>query len=348
VHTLVFERDAHPDQAPRFNPDRSYTIDITGHGMRALAAIDAMQRFDERLIRFKGIKAQGRVVEPYDAPGWTGSRGDILRALMSLVAERGNGLIDCHFETRVDAINVHAGELTVTGADGAAARHTADLIVGGDGAGSLVRRSMAQMLPDFHVESVHFDNHCTMIELDRVDGRLDPAYLHILSLHPMCVAGAINGAGGPADPRWFCMVGFNHKHIFASTDDLRELTDALISPDLITLPLDQVLDRLITPLVAFISTRAGFRALFLYAPQFGQLSSAQQEFEDLLTSRMTGLLLLRFPKTRPEELRRVVTVCFEIVKRLTGLAVASDPVDEIVIVELKTVLVSYLGARLGA
>ena len=32
VRTTVFERDAHPALAPRFNPDRSYTIDISEHG----------------------------------------------------------------------------------------------------------------------------------------------------------------------------------------------------------------------------------------------------------------------------------------------------------------------------
>jgi AcrR family transcriptional regulator len=131
------------------------------------------------------------------------------------------------------------------------------------------------------------------------------------------------------------------------TDDLRELTDSLVSPELITLPIEQALDRLITPLIAFISTRAGFRALFLYAPQFGQLSPAQKHFEELLTSRMTGLLMLRYGNAQPDELRRVVSVCFEIVKRLTGLAVASDPVDQAVVTELKAVLVAYLRARLG-
>jgi 2-polyprenyl-6-methoxyphenol hydroxylase-like FAD-dependent oxidoreductase len=36
IGTTLFERDVHPDVAPRFNPDRSYTIDISGHGLKAL------------------------------------------------------------------------------------------------------------------------------------------------------------------------------------------------------------------------------------------------------------------------------------------------------------------------
>jgi kynurenine 3-monooxygenase len=118
---------------------------------------------------------------------------------------------------------VQTGALTVTDAHAVTTRHSADLIVGGDGAGSLVRRSMAQTLPGFSVTTSQSSNHCTMIELDRVDGRLDSEYLHILAAHPMCVAGAINGEGGPADPRWFCMVGFDHKRVFADTAEARAL-----------------------------------------------------------------------------------------------------------------------------
>ena len=45
ISTTVLERDAHPELAPRFSPDRSYTIDITGHGLRALQfAREAVQR----------------------------------------------------------------------------------------------------------------------------------------------------------------------------------------------------------------------------------------------------------------------------------------------------------------
>src|SRR3712207_7691809 len=63
IPTTVLERDAHPDLAPRFNPDRSYTIDITGHGLRALRRIDATTYFDDRLLPFRGIQYEDRVVE---------------------------------------------------------------------------------------------------------------------------------------------------------------------------------------------------------------------------------------------------------------------------------------------
>jgi hypothetical protein len=70
LHTTVFERDQHPEVALRFNPDRSYTIDISGHGLKALRHIDACSYFDERMIQFKGLKIPGGATEEWTLPGW--------------------------------------------------------------------------------------------------------------------------------------------------------------------------------------------------------------------------------------------------------------------------------------
>ena len=99
LRSTVFERDVPPDAAPRFNPDRSYTIDISGHGLKALRHIDACAEFDDRMISFKGLKIPGRGTEEWTLPGWTGSRGDILRALMSVLEKYGD-LVTTEFETR--------------------------------------------------------------------------------------------------------------------------------------------------------------------------------------------------------------------------------------------------------
>ena len=60
LSATVIERDVPPDNAPRFNPDRSYTIDISGHGLKALRHIEAVAEFDRRIFRFKGLKIPGR------------------------------------------------------------------------------------------------------------------------------------------------------------------------------------------------------------------------------------------------------------------------------------------------
>ena len=69
IASTVLERDAHPELAPRFNPERSYTIDITGHGLRALRHIDATAYFDARLLPFRGLRYADRTVEEWSEPG---------------------------------------------------------------------------------------------------------------------------------------------------------------------------------------------------------------------------------------------------------------------------------------
>src|SRR6058998_1744076 len=121
IRTTVFERGDHPEVAPRFNPDRSYTIDISGHGLRALRHIDACSYFDERLIQFKVLKVPGHGTEEWSLLGWTGSRGDILRALMALAEEKHRELVRFEFQCRVSAVDVHSGTLTCASPSGASA-----------------------------------------------------------------------------------------------------------------------------------------------------------------------------------------------------------------------------------
>src|SRR5262245_46499705 len=99
ISTTVFERDPHPETAPRFHPDRSYTIAHSAHGLRAPLYIDPTSYFDARVNQCKGITILGRISEDWNEPGWTGSRGDILRALMALIKDRHQDQNTFHFET---------------------------------------------------------------------------------------------------------------------------------------------------------------------------------------------------------------------------------------------------------
>jgi 2-polyprenyl-6-methoxyphenol hydroxylase-like FAD-dependent oxidoreductase len=205
--------------APRVNPDRSYTIDISGHGLRALRHIDACASFDARMFPFKGLKLPDGWTEAWTLPGWTGSRGDILRALMALVEDRYREWITLEFEFRVTSVNVETGTLTCEHTGGVTRAAQFDFIIGADGAGSVVRPALVEQVPDFTVQTNSFPNYCTMIELDRVDHSMDPHFLHGLSARPFCVAGAIRPDAGSQTPRWFCAVGTKTSQTFASSDD---------------------------------------------------------------------------------------------------------------------------------
>eukprot|EP00873_Tetraselmis_striata_P024253 jgi/Tetstr1/444517/TSEL_032396.t1 len=209
--------------APRYNPDRSYTIDITGHGARTLEYLDVASRFNRELIKFAGIRGVclGKD-EPWVGPGWTGSRGDICRTLMAEIKEKHPGKVNFLFETEAHVTDIDGGRLvarTKAGKDEVEARY--DLIVACDGAGSMARRAMADQVPEFTVEKAHVNNYCTMIHFDQNTEDLDPQWLYVFNLDPLVVGGAISGDGGPSDPKWFCQVGFSHNKTFADAAEAK-------------------------------------------------------------------------------------------------------------------------------
>jgi kynurenine 3-monooxygenase len=222
IRSVVIERDQPPHTAPRFNPDRSYSIDITGHGLRALRHIDATPYFDARMVQFKGIQMQGHVVDSWPDQGWTGSRGDILRSLADVLDDRHRALVDLRYETSVTGVDVNTGTLTLESADGASVTRPFDLVIGADGAGSVVRRAMEQQVSGFAVETTSIPNYVTMLALSRVDDSLDEHYLQALSVRHFTVAGAVNGNGDAESRRWFCCVGSNEELALSSVPEARE------------------------------------------------------------------------------------------------------------------------------
>ena len=231
LHVDVFERAADHRSSATFNPDRSYTIDITGHGLKAARYVGLTRTLDHSLIPFLGIRARLTPLtqeERCKEPGWTGSRGDICRALLSELLERtkGSDCVTVHFDT--EATLVSAAKATLLISDGSGSREASyDLVVGCDGAGSAVRSVLQEQVRGFTVTSCpSLTNHSTMLHLDLKSGTdaLDPRFLYILSPPPvMLVAGAICGPKGPTDPLWFCQVGLSGAHRFSSVDEAMKL-----------------------------------------------------------------------------------------------------------------------------
>jgi len=90
------------------------------------------------------------------------------------------------------------------------------LVIGADGAGSVIRRAMQEQVGGFTVKRESIPNYVTMLTLDGVGDRMDSSYLHAMSIRHFYVAGAINGDDGPATARWFCAIGSNEELDFSS------------------------------------------------------------------------------------------------------------------------------------
>ena len=221
LEVRVFERGPSHDVAARADPDRSYTIDITGHGHRAIDLVDPAlrDRFDAELIPFRGVQAHviGRLM-PVDEPGWTGNRGDICAALLhEIEARQTTGAVSVRFfwSHEVTLVDPVAG-VVHTRHDGEAHRHVVDLMVGADGAGSMLRRAL-EAEGRISTRRRSIPNYSRIVRLDRGPlNRLDPSHLHLFSLRPWAVGGAIldadtvdrNRDARSAEKRFFVQMGY--------------------------------------------------------------------------------------------------------------------------------------------
>jgi len=206
----IFEQANTHFVAPEYNANRSYTIDITGHGAKAIAHIGAVAHFDRNMMRFKGLKPVciNNSLDRVEGDAWTGSRGTICQTLQQLITESsGSETVTFKFNTTAEVSDIEHGEVTATTTLGAVEVSMFDLVVGADGGGSRMRALFTQQT-DVSMRSINLDNYSIMLPFDQGTEELDPEVLYLLSLNPLCVAGAVNGKNGKTDPLWFCQVGF--------------------------------------------------------------------------------------------------------------------------------------------
>lgn len=224
MHITVFEKAPDHRNAPSYNPMRSYTIDITGHGARAVNYLNMKARFDNNLIPFKGIRVpaiHASLEEPYHGDGWTGSRGDIVKVLQEeIIAQtQSRRNVDILFDTEATIADAENGLVAY---QNGSKTETFDLVVGCDGAGSAVRNHLQATYPHFTVTSLDNDNYSLMLPFDQNTAALDPRYLYIFGMPPyLAVAGAINGKNGPTDPLWFCQIGYSGSRKFHSFEEAK-------------------------------------------------------------------------------------------------------------------------------
>ena len=233
VDIHIFERADNHLETATYNPNRSYTIDITGHGKKAADHVGATKRFDRELLRFRGLKyalpawtkraPNKTLTEAYPGQGWTGSRGDICRVLQAELNQVNPSNTRLLFSTEAHLIDARKGILLLESTDNKVSHEeTFDMIIGCDGGGSTTRSTLQQLDPSFSVSSMDLGNHSIMLHLDQHLDELNPEYLYVHAVRPVAaVTGAINGPNGAKDPRWFCQLGFSGFRSFRSADEAK-------------------------------------------------------------------------------------------------------------------------------
>eukprot|EP00854_Cymbomonas_tetramitiformis_P027401 gene27401-33762_t len=184
-------------------------------------------------------------------PGYTGSRGDICRALQQIIEEKFSGVVAFCWETDVyvksDDVGTLVEERTSGGRTVSTRSKAFDLIVGADGAGSVVRAAMQRSDPTFCVKKRRTADYCTMMELDKaetVGKELSPEWLHVFNVMPLSVAGAVGGGRGPGSARWFCQFGFKPYKKFSTVEEVKRHLSRC-SPKLLDLVTDEEMEKFI-------------------------------------------------------------------------------------------------------
>ena len=160
----IVDRSTDHSHSASFDPSRSYTIDITGKGLLALAAAGVKEDLAAELLPFRGIRLFGTLDEPFVdplAPGITGSRGEICKVLLRVLRERFPET-EVFFDCEGCVVDSSVGRVHF----GNRGERTFDVICAADGAGSRVREQAG-----FSFVSGAYTNHSTMIQV-RLSGSL--------------------------------------------------------------------------------------------------------------------------------------------------------------------------------
>jgi hypothetical protein len=125
-------------------------------------------------------------------------------------------------------------------------------------------------------------------------------------------------------------------------------TEAIFGPEIEHLPLDELIDHVIDPLVAFHVAHPGFQALFSGSVVSPRLAAATQAFLQAVVQRAEAIFAVRAPGLSPARRARCARVSVQLVRALLPLVVGADAADrDAMVAELKAVQRGYLAPILG-
>ncbi|WP_214415092.1 TetR/AcrR family transcriptional regulator [Sphaerisporangium fuscum] len=134
------------------------------------------------------------------------------------------------------------------------------------------------------------------------------------------------------------------------TGQMREAhQEAFDAADFRTIGLDELLDRVADPIVAFNVANPGFKALFARPDMPAGLRAAVEPIQSVLVGRVQAIILTRAPALAPDDAARTARVAIQVFQAMVPLVVAAEAGErEATVRELKKVLRGYLGPVIGS
>ena len=127
-------------------------------------------------------------------------------------------------------------------------------------------------------------------------------------------------------------------------EQVRGIFDRIFSGDLIYLPLDVLLDRLIDPFVELHTACPAYKQILLGSDVSADIAAANEELDQEIVRRMAEVLQLTALGMDTERAHLVATVCKAQVKALLSLVGSSDDREfrSQVTAEVKRMLLGYI------
>jgi len=124
---------------------------------------------------------------------------------------------------------------------------------------------------------------------------------------------------------------------------LRDAHDKAFDPKAANLPLPEVVDRMVDPMIEVNLAHPGFKTLFTGAGIPEHLAGPTRELHQAVVGKIEEVLTTRSPGTPAIRLRTIAVVTTQIFGALLGTVVSAPPADrDQWVAELKHALLGYL------
>jgi AcrR family transcriptional regulator len=131
--------------------------------------------------------------------------------------------------------------------------------------------------------------------------------------------------------------------------DMHALYESALDPRQASLPLPEMIDRVVDEMVAFHLANPAAKALLAGADISAELAAATESLHTAMCGRVEDLIAAAAPGLPPDDLTRTAEVAVQITKALLPMVLAAPAAERgAVIAELKRALVGYLRTTVPA